>query len=164
MRSENTETGSEGDSISHHVTFGRRVTNYFSGMNRIRKTFFVGVVIVLVVAGGYKLFHMTHNSTSLTGLPEVRAAEAKVAKHYLLPTNETPAMATVTDSKKLTTPFLKQAKDGDEILIYQKNQIAIIYRPSIDRVVAVGPVTIDTPPNPSSNSGQGNTLPSVDGQ
>lgn len=68
-----------------------------------------------------------------------------VAKHMVLPKNEEPALATVTDAKKLSTPFLKQAQDGDRILIYQKNQLAIIYRPTIDRIIAVGPVSIDTP-------------------
>lgn len=102
------------------------------------------LVIVLVVP------HFHHDKTANSGIAEEQAVAAKVSKHYLLPTNETPALATVTDSRKLNTPFLKQARNGDQILIYQKNQLAIIYRPSINRVVAVGPVTIDTPPSASN--------------
>ena len=70
----------------------------------------------------------------------------KVAAHYLLPTDEEPALATVTDKNKLSTPFLTKAENGDKLLIYQKNRLAIIYRPRIDRVVGVGPVSIDEPP------------------
>jgi len=126
----------------------RRHTSLFSAIAAAAAV----LVIVLMVP------HLHHAKTANSGLAEERAAAAKVSKHYLLPTNETPALATVTDTKKLTTPFLKNAKDGDEILIYQKNQIAIIYRPSIDRIIAVGPVTIDTPPTPNSNGGQGQTF------
>lgn len=65
-----------------------------------------------------------------------------VQKHYLLPVNEQPALATITDPSKLTTKFLKNTRQGDKLLIYQKASKVIIYRPSIDRVVDVGPVQI----------------------
>lgn len=74
----------------------------------------------------------------------LQQVEREVGRHYLLPTNEQPALVTVEDESKVTSPFLKQAKNGDKILIYANAKIVIIYRPSIDRIVAVGPVFIDT--------------------
>lgn len=79
-------------------------------------------------------------------LNSVEVVKNHVGKHYLLPSGEQPALATITDKKKLSSQFLRQADNGDKVLIYQKNQIAIIYRPQLDRIVAVGPVSIDTPP------------------
>ena len=80
-----------------------------------------------------------------TGEAELKSVKAQVARHYLLPTDEEPALATITDPTKLTSKLLKQGQAGDRVLIYQRNAVAIIYRPKIDRIIAVGPVSIDTP-------------------
>ena len=105
------------------------------------------LALVIVVGGVAVLAFYLQTPKTLTGEAAVKQAVTRVSKHYLLPSNETPALATVTDTSKLTTPFLKQAKNGDQLLVYQGNKLAIIYRPSIDRVVAVGPVAIDAPPS-----------------
>lgn len=76
-------------------------------------------------------------------LKTLSGVEAAIGKHYLLPTGEDPALATVEDETKVTAPFLRQTKNGDKLLIYAKAKEVIIYRPSIDRIVAVGPVFID---------------------
>ncbi|MEO5948918.1 MAG: hypothetical protein ABIP74_00790 [Candidatus Saccharimonas sp.] len=68
-----------------------------------------------------------------------------VQRHVVLPSDEVPALLTVTDSSKLTTQFLKQSQNGDRILVYKNHQKAIIYRPSVDRIIDIGPVVIDTP-------------------
>ena len=105
-------------------------------------------LVVLGVSGIIiGLLFAMHYHRSIGSTPSILSTvESAVSKHYLLPTDEEPALATVTDMRKLSTPLFKQAHDGDKILIYQKNEIAIVYRPSIDRVVAVGPVSIDTLP------------------
>jgi hypothetical protein len=78
-------------------------------------------------------------------LNKVEAVKYRIAKHLMLPANEQPALITVIDRSKLQTPFLKQAENGDKILVYQSNRQAVIYRPGADRIVAVGPVIIDPP-------------------
>ena len=101
---------------------------------------------VIVFATGVYLatnWSKLHSSADVNDVGEIKI---KVSRHYLLPTNEMPALATVTDASKLNTPFLKQAHTGDKILIYQTNKFALIYRPSLDRVVAVGPVSIAPAP------------------
>ena len=81
-------------------------------------------------------------------LNNIQTIKHLVGRHYTLPTGEDPALATVTDATKLQTPFLKRAHNGDKLLVYEKSGIALIYRPSIDRLVAVGPVSI-APANPA---------------
>jgi hypothetical protein len=98
------------------------------------------LLLAIIVAFGYGHFRKQSN-----GEAELNIVITEVSKHYLLPTNETPALATVTDHTKLTTAFLKAAQNGDKVLIYQKNQIAIIYRPTIDRIITVAPVSINAP-------------------
>lgn len=67
-----------------------------------------------------------------------------VSNHYLLP-DEEPTIATVEDKDKVQSEFLRSAANGDRILIYQKAKKVILYRPSIDRIVEVGPVSIASP-------------------
>lgn len=67
----------------------------------------------------------------------------RISRHMVLPKDEEPALLTITDRSKLRTKFLQQAQNGDKVLVYQNNQRAIIYRPSIDRIVDVGIVQID---------------------
>jgi hypothetical protein len=89
------------------------------------------------------------------GEAAAKAVKARVARHYLLPKDEEPALATITDKSKLSSPAFKQTEDGDRLLIYQKNRMAIVYRPSIDRVVAIVPVSIDEPTNITKQQGGG---------
>ncbi len=112
----------------------------------------IALVALALVAGlataGYAMKHQNSGSSTSNN---VNVVIAEVSKHYLLPANETPALATVTDTSKLTSPFFKKSQNGDKVLIYQTNQVAIIYRPKIDRIIAVGPVSIDTPPSATSS-------------
>jgi hypothetical protein len=64
----------------------------------------------------------------------------------MLPTNEAPLLATVTDKSSLKTPFLQEADNNDKILIYEKAKRVIIYRPSLDRIIDVGPVELNNIP------------------
>lgn len=108
-----------------------------------------------VIAGIVASVVLTHRPDGLSpGDREVKQLTKQVGRHYLLPESETPALATVTDTSKLTTPFLKQASNGDKLLIYQKAGIAIIYRPNKDRIVAVGPVSIDSPKKPTGSTNE----------
>ncbi len=75
---------------------------------------------------------------------EMRALVEDVSKHMLLPENETPNLATVSDMHALEgQAFFKNAELGDKVLMYMVSQKAIIYRPSIDKIIEVGPITAD---------------------
>ena len=71
-----------------------------------------------------------------------------VDKLYSLPKDETPSVASVSDKGKLKSqPFFVNAENGDVTLIYSKAKLAILYRPSTDKIINVSSVTIqDTKP------------------
>ncbi len=77
---------------------------------------------------------------------QVTALLQKVGALIELPTNETPTMATITNAAllKQTQPFLANAENGDVLIIYAAAKTAILYRPSEDKLIAVGPVTSAT--------------------
>jgi len=88
---------------------------------------------------------------------EVDTLVAQVGKLIALPTDEKPTVATVTDALKVKDqPFFQKAVNGDKVLIYQKAQKAILYRPSNNIIVEVGAVNINNQavqasPSPSAS-------------
>ena len=61
-----------------------------------------------------------------------------VEKHLLLPQGEQPQIARVTDLKPLANiPFFGNALIGDEVIVYCKASLSILYSPSRDKVIEV---------------------------
>jgi len=78
---------------------------------------------------------------------ELKKILAEIKKFMVLPKNETPTLATVTDVEKLreTQPFYNNAKNGDIVLIYMKAKKAILYDPIAHKIIDVAPVNVPTP-------------------
>jgi hypothetical protein len=71
-----------------------------------------------------------------------------------LPVDETPTVANIIDKGKLKDQaFFKKAENGDKLLAYTKNMVAILYRQSSNKIINVAPITINQP----QNSAQGIT-------
>lgn len=65
----------------------------------------------------------------------------KVGKLMRLPGNETPTVATIVDITKLPAqPFFKDAKNGDQLLIFPVSKTAILYDPNVNQIIQVGPL------------------------
>ncbi len=96
--------------------------------------------LVVIVSATFLFFHKKQNAD----MNSVDTIKARVGVLYLLPTDEEPALATVTDSSKLSSSFAGKVQNGDKILFYEKNNRALVYRPGINKVVIVEPLQIDT--------------------
>ncbi len=115
----------------------------------------VGVILVLAMGAGavwvwqhYGL-NAKANSTDETVVVEQSTGEltteqllAKVGRLIVLPSGETPTIASVVDAEKLKNEqaFYRDVQNDDLVLIYPQAQKAFIYRPSTDVLVNVGPV------------------------
>ncbi len=74
---------------------------------------------------------------------EIKLLVEKLTKLVVLPAEEEPVVATVTDKEKLKDqPVFARAENGDKILIYSKAQKAYIYRPASNLLIDVIPVNI----------------------
>jgi hypothetical protein len=102
----------------------------------------VTALITLAVVFTAVNFH--HNHTNQSQLQRVLS---QVGRLMLLPQNEEPTLATVTDQAKLQGSLKAVAKTGDDVLVYQKHSEAIVYRPSANKIVAVEPVLLGRQPD-----------------
>lgn len=78
-----------------------------------------------------------------TGREQLQATLKKVDRLIVLPKDEEPTLATITDKGKISDPFLAKGENGDQVLIYYKAKKAIIYRPRLNKIVDIGPVAVD---------------------
>lgn len=75
----------------------------------------------------------------------IQAVVDRVGKIILLPSSETPTLATVTDIKKVSDQtFFRNAQNGDKVLVYTQAGQAFLYRPSQNKIIAVAPLSINS--------------------
>jgi hypothetical protein len=107
-------------------------------------------VAIILLTGTYQLGRASvyRAYPELSGVEQANAVIAKVKELIQLPTDESPTMATINDaaSVKKTQPFLTPAENGDILLVYANAQEAILYRPSSNKLIAVGPVNNNAAP------------------
>lgn len=122
------------------------------------------ILVILVLLGVSIYFYLQYQNTqnllknpSSASQSEINALVAKVGKHYDLPQNDQVTVATVSDMTKLQgQTFFAKAHNGDKVLIYPKTGVAILYRPSTDKIINVGPVNTqaDTSTAPTTTASQ----------
>jgi hypothetical protein len=110
----------------------------------------MAVITVLSIAAA---FNLNSKLSKITNQPAADAAEvasivSAVDKLIVLPPNETPTIATVSDPVKLKDqPFFKNSEVGDKVLIYSQSLKAILYRPSTNKIVEVSTLNVAPPQN-----------------
>ena len=114
-----------------------------------KKWFYAGLVILIAAIPTIyfyaqnkntekKLNDLQNNSQSSATLDGV---VKQVGKLVVLPSGEQPTLATVSDAAKLQgQPFFANAANGDKVLVYNKAKKAILYRPSINKIVEMAPL------------------------
>ncbi len=117
------------------------------------------VIVILVAVAGYFFYSYqtvkTQPQNNPTAAQKAAVEQAKkladeVGKLMVLPTDETPTVATVTDVTKLEgQQFFKNAKNGDKVLIYTNAKKAVLYDPILHKIKEVGPVNIGSQITPS---------------
>jgi len=127
----------------------------------MKKSSFISAFIIGILVGGSSLFlwnlYMVKNpSISANQMQQAQIKEliAKVGKLILLPTGEEPVIATINDASTLIKeqPFYKGAVNGDVVIVYQKAAKAIVYSPSRNLIVNVGPIVLPDQPAPAKTS------------
>ena len=107
------------------------------------------VGIIIGVGGVWAIGKVTSKPAAGSPVSQVDQTQvkdliAKVGKLVILPTGEDPVIATINDADGLTKQqvFYKGSINGDVVLVYQKAAKAIVYSPSRNIIVNVGPVVL----------------------
>ena len=110
----------------------QKATNNFFGIFLALAIVFLGSTVYL----GFEVYEM--RKPALSAEAQVVRLVDEVGKAILLPQDELPTVAKVADASQLSNqPFFANARTGDDILIFEKAKKAILWRPSIQRVVEV---------------------------
>jgi uncharacterized protein HemX len=102
------------------------------------------LVVILGLSTGYfyKKSVATKNPDA-TAQKEAKSLAEKVGRLIVLPTDEVPTIATVSDPEALKNQsFFTDAKKGDKVLIYTNAKKAVLYDPVLDKIVTVAPLNI----------------------
>ena len=135
----------------------------------IFRRYFLLIIIVVVLAALAAAYELGRASV-YRAYPELSSAEqatavlAKVSALIQLPSGETPTIASITDaaSASKTQPFLANAQNGDILIVYAQAKTAYLYRPSTNKLIAVGPIASApaqqaAAPTPTSNASTSTT-------
>jgi hypothetical protein len=108
-----------------------------------KRTFFNFVIIlvaIVVVCLGVIFINKIkeQNTSGSVKEKEMNALILKVSKLYLFPGDEVPTVAIVSDPKLLENQaFSTEAVKGDDVLFFKKAGRAVLYRPSINKIIEI---------------------------
>lgn len=114
----------------------------------MRKVILILILLVVVLGGTTLYFFKNSKLNSGANSEAVAEAEAKklaekVGKLIVLPVDEVPTIATVSDPEALKDQsFFVEAKKGDKVLIYTNAKKAILYDPVANKIITVAPLNI----------------------
>lgn len=112
-----------------------------------------GVILSFYFYAQYQKSQALLKDSTLAAKEEGNQLVVQVGKLIELPKDENPTIATVSDINKLKDQvFFAQAKNGDRVLIYGNAKKVILYRPSINKLINVGPINISNVEEPASNA------------
>ncbi len=110
--------------------------------------------LIATSIAGYFYYQYRH-SAEVVDAKEIEDLVEQIGQMMLLPEGA-PTLATVTDREKLAEqPFFQKSENGDKVLIYTQSGRAILYRPSMKKIVDVTSVNVN--PQTAQNTPQTET-------
>ncbi len=112
-----------------------------------RKVIVVLFILLIASAGGaYYFYRQANTNPQVSAQNDLTQTITAVGKLMVLPSDETPTLATVSDPAKLQDQsFFRNAKKGDKVLIYGTSHKAILYSPALNKIIEVAPINLDAP-------------------
>lgn len=120
---------------------------------KIKKSY-VALSLLLILIGvggllGYKEYDKVKRENKQLQDPQQSARiesdriKQEVSKLIDIPQNEEPTIATVVDVEKLKNQaFFAKAQNGDRVLMFPESKKAVLYRPSVKKIIEVAPINI----------------------
>lgn len=110
----------------------------------------VALIVIAALVPSYYFYTKYQQSQKFLRNPSEAASEEmhilldQVGRMIELPTGEQPTIATVADKTKLQNqPFFARSENGDKVLIFQQSKKAILFRPSLGKVIEVSTLNVN---------------------
>lgn len=98
------------------------------------------IAIVALCFGGYFYYKINKFQSTPKNVKEQEVSNvlSDVSKLYLFPLGDSPTIATVSDPSALKDQsFFNSAEKGDKVLIFTNAGKAVLYRPSINKIIEI---------------------------
>lgn len=103
----------------------------------------IAVVAVVLAVYFYMQVRDLKKNPNIAAQQEAASLVSKVGRLAILPTDETPTIATVSDPEALKDQtFFANAVKGDKVLIYAQAKKAVLYSVSMDKIIEIAPLNI----------------------
>lgn len=142
----------------------REILEFFRGVDP--KKLFLLILFIVAAFGIYGSWHFygkyqaVIKNPNLEAQKETEALVMALGKLMELPQGETPTIATISDKEKLKDQvFFKMAKNGDKLFAYNTAMLAILYRPSTNKIINVAPIVINQPATIAPETKQSTSTP-----
>jgi hypothetical protein len=126
----------------------------------------LGTLVFLGSAGAsiffYSKYRMALKNTIAEPKSETQIISEKIGQIFDLPQEE-PTLATITDTEKLKgQAFFQNAQNGDKVLLYSKAQKAILWRPTVSKIIEVSSLSSQKEKPNETQSQPGNSVSNTD--
>lgn len=119
------------------------------------------LLVVIAAASAYYFYDQNQKARAATVAAKVDKEDEyidRVSALVVVPAGEEPVVAAIDDKSKFAgQQFFSMAQNGDVFVIYPKAKRAYLYRPSVNKIVDVGPVDNKTALNQSTPSATPNS-------
>lgn len=112
-----------------------------------KKVFITIIPVILIILGTIFLVKKYPQVLGLSQIDSDTEAEnslliEEVKKLMIIP-DEVPTIVTVSEKERVQSQkFFEKAENGDKVLVFTNAKKAILYRPSVNKIVEVGSVNI----------------------
>lgn len=122
-----------------------------SKIKRFLRKYFSIIIILLLALTSFYFYRKAKNDPNAQAQAEVKSLVSKVGDLMILPSSETPTIATVSDPEALKDQvFFIDSQKGDKVLIYSNAKKAILYRPDEDKIITIAPLNTDSSNTPTT--------------
>jgi len=114
---------------------------------KLMKAVVPAIALVAIILAGYfySQVRVLKQNPQAIAQQEANNLVAKISKLIVLPADETPTVATVSDPEALKDqPFFASAQKGDKLLIYAQAKKAVLFSVTLNKIIDVAPLNIGT--------------------
>lgn len=113
------------------------------------KIIFLFIELLILCVGGFLIYKAgLINKINIFKKKEneVETIMKRISEVFLLP-SEIPTVATISDKEKLKgQAFFDKAENGDKLLLFTNSNLAILYRPSIGKIIEISQISVANNP------------------